>query len=346
VGVKPLVLVEYGVPFGWDWTMYRGWYNGKREFGSAPVPWEYCIAEWDAQFLGDAAYQITDREKANLRWEAKQFREGRLWHRWDYPYPVGDPRFDEIQPVQAAYTTDNWRAFRGWGLSANSPWEHDRFWKLRDGFQHQREELPVDWDNLQRPGFSPDFIDKTYARFDLAYTRSDWVPTPTAESLMRNNMPLLGWIAGKPDHFTSKDHIFYPGETIEKQLIVINNSRLPVTCDVSWSANLTPAITGTKQVVIPTGDQAHVPVNFELPPGVVPGDYQIAANFKFSNGETQEDSFLLQVIPRSASPRPFSKIALFDPPGQTTKLLASMGVTCQPVGADADLSGFDVLLIG
>ncbi len=34
-GDKPMVLVEYGVPFGWDWAMYRGWYNGQREFGSA-----------------------------------------------------------------------------------------------------------------------------------------------------------------------------------------------------------------------------------------------------------------------------------------------------------------------
>jgi hypothetical protein len=112
------------------------------------VPWEYYLAEWNAQFLGDAAYQISDREKANLRWEAQQFRAGRAWYRWDYPYPVGDAWLDEMQPVQAAYTTDNWRAFRTWGLSANSPWEHDRFWKLRDGFQHRRQDLPVDWDNL------------------------------------------------------------------------------------------------------------------------------------------------------------------------------------------------------
>ena len=234
VGVKPLMLVEYGAPFGWDWTMYRGWYNGAREFGSAAVPWEYCLAEWNAQFLGDAAYKISDREKANLRWEAQQFRAGRAWFRWDYPTPVGDARFDEMQPVQAAYTTDNWRAFRTWGLSGNSPWEHDRFWKLRDGFQHRRENLTVDWDNLQQPGFSPDFIDKTYASFITAYKRDDWVPMPTAQSLFSNNMPLLGWIAGKPEHFTTKDHTFYPGETVEKQLIVINNSRQNVTCDTSW----------------------------------------------------------------------------------------------------------------
>ena len=346
VGVKPLVLVEYGAPFGWDWAMYRGWYNGQREFGSAAVPWEYCIAEWNAQFLGDAAYQISDREKRNLRWEAQQFRTGHAWYRWDYPFPVGDARLDELQPVQAAYTTDNWRAFRTWGLSANSPWEHDRFWKLRDGFQHRRQDLPVDWDDLQQPGYSPDFIDHTYARFDLAYQRSDWVASPTAQSLFRNNLPLLAWIAGKPEHFTTKDHTFYPGETVEKQLIVINNSRLNVTGDALWSADLGPKVGGAKQVVIPTGDQARVPVQLKLPADLAPGNYQITASFRSSTGESQEDSFRLQVIPRSAPPRPASKIAIFDPPSQTTKMLTGLGVTCQPVDASADLLGFDVLLIG
>ncbi len=345
-GDKPMVLVEYGAPFGWDWAMYRGWYNGQREFGSAAVPWEYCLAEWNAQFLGDAAYQISDREKRNLRWEAQQFREGHAWKRWDYPYPVGDARLDEMQPVQAAYTTANWRAFRTLSLSANSPWEHDRFWKLRDGFQRHRQDLPVDWDTLQQPGYSLDFIDRTYPRFDLAYERSDWVASPTAQSLLRNNMPVLAWIAGKREHFTTKDHTFYPGETIEKQLIVINNSRLTLTCDASWSANLGPVVGGAKQAVIPTGEMARMPVQLRLPADLAPGNYQITAIFRFSTGESQNDSFALQVIPRPAPPRPVSKIALFDPPGQTIKLLAGLGVTCQPVGASADLSGFDVLLIG
>jgi len=345
-GNKPMVLVEYGAPFGWDWVMYRGWYNGQREFGSAAVPWEYCLAEWNAQFLGDVAYQISDREKRNLRWEAQQFREGHAWKRWDYPSPVGDARLDEMQPVQAAYTTENWRAFRTWGLSANSPWEHDRFWKLREGFQQRRVDLPVDWDNLQQPGYSPDFIDHTYARFDLAYQRSDWVALPTAQSLLRNNRPLLGWIAGKPEHFTTKDHIFCPGDAIEKQLVLINNSRVSVTCDASWSASVGTVVSATKQVVIPTGEQVRVPVQLKLPPDLAPGEYPITASFKFSTGESQDDSFRLHVIPRSVPPRTASKIALFDPPGQTTKLLAGLGVSSKPVGAADELSGFDVLLIG
>ncbi len=346
VGNKPLLLVEYGAPFGWDWTMYRGWYQGRREFGSAAVPWEYCLAEWNAQFLGDPAYQISDREKRNLRWEADQFRRGRAWHRWDYPFPVGDARLDEMQPVQAAYTTDNWRAFRTWGLSGNSPWEHDRFWKLRDGFQHRREELPVDWDHLQQPGYSPDFIDRTYARFDLAYQRSDWVASPTAQSLLRNNLPLLVWIAGKPEHFTTKEHTYYAGETVRKQIIAINNSRVTVTGNASWSTDLGAAFGGIQPLDIATGDQGRVPMNLELPADLTPGDYQIHARFRSGTGETQEDTFNLQVIPR---PKPLhldSRLALFDPPGHTAQWLERLGVACQRVDAHSDLSQCDVLLIG
>jgi hypothetical protein len=61
-------LCEYGVPFTWDWTMYRGWYRGERSFGSANVPWEFCQAEWSAQFLGDWA-GVPPRILVHLKWE-------------------------------------------------------------------------------------------------------------------------------------------------------------------------------------------------------------------------------------------------------------------------------------
>ncbi|MBM3334076.1 hypothetical protein FJY63_05390, partial [Candidatus Sumerlaeota bacterium] len=190
-GVKPVFTCEYGAPFTWDWTMYRGWYKGKREFGSAMVPWEFCLAEWNAQFLGDGAFRISEPEKANLRWEAKQFRAGRLWHRWDYPYEIGSRAFDERYPVFAMYLTDNWRAFRTWGVSAISPWEHGHFWKPRDGLDKGRKELPVDWEKLQRPGFSADYIAQQPDRMDLAFERSDWIATAAAQALIRNNGALL-----------------------------------------------------------------------------------------------------------------------------------------------------------
>ena len=45
----------------------------------------------------------SDAEKADLRWEAKQFRSGKGWHRWDYPVEMGSARFEDRQTVLAAY---------------------------------------------------------------------------------------------------------------------------------------------------------------------------------------------------------------------------------------------------
>jgi len=345
-GVKPMFTCEYMVPCTWDWTMYRGWYKGGRTFGSAVVPWEFCIAEWSSQFLGDRAYQISQEEKANLRWEAEQFRAGRLWYRWDYPYPVGSRVFDSQHTIIGKYLTSNWRAFRTWGVSAISPWEHGFFWGLRPGVDKSRKQLKVDWENLQRPGFSPDYIDRQYERMDLAFKQSDWVPTADGQAILRNNMPLLAYIGGKPAAFTSKDHNFTPGQTIEKQLILINNARQTVSCDCRWSFGLPQAVSGAQEVTIATGQQQRIPLRLEVPATLAPGRYDLNAAFRFSSGETQTDCFTIHVLPRPEAPQTGAKIAIFDPKGETAKLLAGLGIQCQPVGAVADLAGFDLLVVG
>ncbi len=345
-GVKPMFTCEYMVPCTWDWTMYRGWYKGTRTFGSAVVPWEFCIAEWSSQFLGDRAYQIGEPEKRNIRWEAQQFRAGKLWHRWDYPNQIGSVVFDEMHAIIGRYLNSNWRAFRTWGVSAISPWEYHFFWTLRSGVNQSRKQLKVDWEQLQRPGFSADYIEGRHQRMDMAFERADWIPTADGQAILRNNMPLLGYIAGKPAAFTSKDHNFTPGQAAEKQLIVINNSRQTVTCDCRWSLALPQPMAGAKEVTIPTGQQERVSLRFELPATLAPGKYDLTATFKFSSGETQADAFTIHVMPRPESPKATAKIALFDPKGETAKLLAAMAIQCAPVDAKADLSAFDILVVG
>jgi len=346
VGVKPVFTCEYSVPFPWDWTMYRGWYQGKRSFGSARVPWEFCLAEWNSQFYGDEAFKISEMEKTNLRWEAKKYRAGSLWHRWDYPHAVGSSGFAERQGIYARYFTDNWRAFRTWGVSAISPWNHGHYWMLRDGVDKNREEFQVDWENLQRPGFSPDYIEQRYERVDLAFERWDWIPTIAAQALIQNNRSLLGYIAGKPGAFTSKDHNFLPGQTVEKQLIVINNSRETVACNCQWSFDLSRTVTGEKEITIKTGEQERIPLRFELPDTLTSGKYNLKATFKFSNGEIQTDSFSFHVMPRLQTYKADGKIALFDPKGETEKLLTDIGIMCHPIEVNTDLSAFDILIVG
>ncbi|MBN1853695.1 MAG: hypothetical protein JW829_13265, partial [Pirellulales bacterium] len=354
-GVKPFFACEYGAPFTWDWALYRGWYKGSREFGSAAVPWDFCLAEWNAQFLGDVAFRISEAEKRNLRWEAEQFRQGKLWHRWDYPHQLGSTDFDERYPVLAKYLTDNWRAFRTWGVSAISPWEHHVFWKLRPGMdRNRRVALTTQWQRLQRPGFSPDYLEQRYERMDLAYERTDWIATPAAKAMYRNNGPLLAYIAGGPGRFTSREHNFLPGETIEKQIIVINNSRIPVVANCTWSLALPRRIEGTREVRVATGQLASIPLSMFLPKNLAPGSYKLTmtTHFRFVRNateeaeSTQEDGISIHVFPPPDACEVPAKIALFDPLGETGKLLTSLGVQYSNSEASTDLSGYDLLIIG
>lgn len=346
-GTKPLFLCEYGAPFTWDWAMYRGWYQGRREFGSAAVPWEFCLAEWNAQFFGDRAFALSEMEKRNLRWEARQFREGRLWHRWDYPHRLGSTDFPEREPVFALYFTDNWRAFRTWGLSANSPWEHHLLFQLRPGVdRHRRQDLPVDWTNLQRPGYSPDFLGERFERFDMAYERTDWLPTGAGRAILRNNRPLLAWLAGQPARFTRKDHLFEPGETFEKQLILINNSRLPVQAECQWSLGLPSPQFGRAHLSLETGQQARLPLRFTLPVGLAAGEYKLSARVSFNTGEVQTDEFNVEVLPPPPARRALPPVALFDPQGQTRAWLEAAGVPYRLVEATTPPGPGDLLVVG
>jgi hypothetical protein len=67
---------------------------------------------------------------------------------------------------------------------------------------------------------------------------------------------------------------------------------------------------------------------------------------KFSNGEIQTDSVSIDVLPPPAAAPLRARIALFDPPGETRALLAGLGYRVQRVDAGADLSGYDILIVG
>jgi hypothetical protein len=347
-GVKPAFTCEYGMPYFMNWTMYRGYYQGKLPWQGhgGRVPYELCIAEWDSSWLGDSAFKLSDNEKTDLRWEAQKFNEGKVWQHWEYPVYFGPPVFDGIQEVVARYNADNWRAFRTWGMSATSPWCLDHNWKLKDGADKSRKDFKVDWDKLQRPGYSPDYVDARFESFANGYERDDWVPTVAGKELVRNYQPLLAYLGGKPAAFTEKGHNFRGGETVEKQIIIVNNSRVTVNCDCAWSLKLPSPITGSAKFSSPTGDIHKDPFKFTLPADVKPGIYTLSLSVKFTPGGTQEDSFTINVAAPDPAPTAIAKVAIFDPAGETTKLLGAMGVHGDAVGPDADLSKYEMLIVG
>ena len=164
--------------------------------------------------------------------------------------------------------------------------------------------------------------------------RADWIPTAAAQALLRNNRPLLAYIGGKPDHFTSKDHNFRPGETVEKQLIVINNSRETVSCDCEWSLGLPQPVAGSKKLSVRTGEQERIPLRFELPAALAAGTYELTATRSLRQ---RRDAEGLLHHPRPAAPGR-SAVGREDRPsrseGRDGKLLAGLNVPVPDGGGD------------
>ena len=140
---------------------------------------------------------------------------------------------------------------------------------------------------------------------DLAYERSDWIPTADGQAILRNNRPLLAYIGGKAAAFTSKDHNFIRAKRVEKQLIVINNSRETVTADCRWSLELPqkPSLPGVQASVRRDGRAGAHSVELSLLPATLaPASVELSATVSFSNGEVQKDSFAIHVMPRRTAP--------------------------------------------
>ena len=77
-----------------------------------------------------------------------------------------------------------------------------------------------------------------------------------------------------------------------------------------------------------------------------PGAYELQLTVRPSVGSLLHDTFVVHVLP---APKPVllaAKVALFDPQGQTRDLLKRAGVAAKDVDASADLSKFDLLIIG
>ena len=193
--------------------MYRGWYKGQREWGSARSRGSSASPSGTRSSSATELSGSASRRRANLRWEAAQFRAGKFWHRWDYPYPVGSTVFDDradglrhaTSPTTGAPSAPGaYRPFRRGNMAT--------FWKPRDGVDRRRKDLKVDWDNLQKPGFSADYLRRGTSAWTTTASGTIGSRPRPAQALLRNNRPLLAYIAGKPEPFTSKDHNFRPGE--------------------------------------------------------------------------------------------------------------------------------------
>jgi hypothetical protein len=345
-GARPLYLVEYGEPYEASFLNLRGPWSRvtSKDF------FQYQYTEWGAATRGDAAFELHEFETGCLRWEAGRFRRKEPFGIGDYPMKDSlQMNVPNLRGVQAEFIRETWPYIRTLGLSGFNIWRELYLCFMPKGAVTGRTALQVDWDRLQRPGYSPDFHEPSPTDsmpYSIGSKLEDWEPNVRGAAFRRYNQPLLAYIAGKPERFTARGHNYLPGQTVEKQIIVVNDSRRTVECTCEWSVNLPRKKGGLGAVRVQTGQNERILVRFDLPRSRTARTYKLRLKATFSTGEVQQDAFALHVLPARKAPQVGSRIALYDPHGETAKLLDELGLRFDTVQAGSDLGGYEVLVIG
>ncbi len=69
--------------------------------------------------------------------------------------------------------------------------------------------------------------------------RAACAPGPGCRTALEEiNGPTLAWIAGSAEAYTAKDHHFRSGQKIDKQIVLINDTRRPQDFTVAWTASV------------------------------------------------------------------------------------------------------------
>ena len=331
-GVKPLFLVEWGMPHTASWTSYRG-----PGFVYSNVKGVQCIwlNEYNAAIFGERTYQTSPGKEAAYRRQEKVSTGNRPVHYIDvFPYR------EATLPVCADMVKDNFRELRGRGVSGLLPWDFELLWERTGETFHGP--WPKRFENLKSPGIVPDTA-RGGGNF-LTDFNTEYKPSVIGVAGLPWMRDKIAWIAGKVGDFTEKSHNVRRGETVRKQVIVLNDSRRREKIRLKWSVPEL-GIHEKKEFLMEPGTRAGVPVVFPVPAAYSGDVLNIRAQINFGGSLDRSDSFRIDIIPE-APVKISSKVGVFDPEGKTIAVLRKWKIPFRELDDCADLRAVELLVIG
>ena len=371
-GVKPVFFVEWGLPHISSWSSYRGpafiWRT--KAFQSL---WgtEYAAAE-----LGEDAYRQASifggdaiAHEQNL-WDTK---EPFAWSELNKPIA----KYPFYHQIMAKYATDNWRSHRTFGVSAMLPWDQGALWKTPKNVNpkaHLNDLSILKQPGLFPDKMNAAPSQFIYGKTDP----SNWEPTELGEAFLRWNQDTCAYIGGanedstiklgdvaednRPNHVTSdnqmpqhfvthkktlpkiftsvtdKTHYYRQGETIQKTIVLINDTRRTRVATVDWrcqsirksfTATLKPGTVTICPISCVVGDSGLQIHTFGS---------RIMMTAKFDNGDIWKDQFDFQTLPILDKLLEGISAWIYDPKGLTTQYLQDISMLeLKPLAADATI---------
>jgi hypothetical protein len=320
-GVKPLFFVEYGLPHVASWGRHRvGPFIWRNLVSSEPLAVEYGAA-----ITGDRAYDLTEAEERHIDNYERVYATGKPFHitsvLGDYWHEGREHNHLEIQ---SAFTEKIWPALRTWGITSVLPWDQEGVARaVRASDQPTPVHEPPEQGATR--GIHPDFLPAGGDYFTTG-DADRFELTSLGRTFQRVNRDVLAWIAGSPQHFTEQGHVFQSGETLQKQVIVINDRRNSIQgqCVVRVLVGHEEIRKLSYPVRVGPGDQQRLPIQFNVPQTIADAG-RIEMHVSLDDGLRLEDRLPLRILPQTVIDSP-PEVFLWDPKGLSTKELARLGV--------------------
>lgn len=318
-GEIPYCAIEFGMP------LFNTFLRDRDEFPRSifTEPW---VTEFQTIYQGSKAYKMETagyRDQIRRRYDADHISGDQHYNDQWYTSPeaIHAPALEQLY---ALFITNTFRSWRTWGLSGGMvPWDLPNFWTV--------EPRP----NVTLPPFKPGTRGTYKATMSAADfygygdERGGYKALPAAEAMVRNNSATLAWIAGAAPAFTAKDHHFAPGQSIQKQVVLLNDSRKTQPFSYRWQFILGGKIvaSGTKSGQIETGKTEFLPLSFTAPAVPAGGKAEGTLTLDAKIGaDVRQDRFAIQLYGPQPTAKAARPIQVFDPAGKTLQMLKALGI--------------------
>jgi beta-galactosidase len=337
-GKKPFYAVELGSPSILDFVRARtGNYNTVRYS-------EILETEYSAPYLGPEAYQLQEDDYIKLMANnatdkttagSDKYNVNSAYF-WGYRLNIHEPVISLRKFIYPAYMRA-WRTYGVTGFSPNSGLLSlvSKSWQPWHGSKGKYE-----YKDLSAPGAKP----QSY------YIPQDVKLSPIAIAYAKSHKPVLIYVGGsKEQGFNAKDHAYFAGEEIKKQIVVVNDLRKELNAEIEWQLldkTGNKIQSGSVKTKVAPGKVGFSLITIKAPEVSAKSEYKLALTTK---GVEEKDlgkwDFAVEVFPKNKFVFK-KKVALFDVNGETAKALKNIGVKFEKISPASDLKTFDVIIIG
>jgi len=314
-------------------------------------------------YLGPSC-PLAEREQWPLRWaERRPFpllacEHGMLlipyWYRpRQFPLSVvyaGEPLFDEIAAIYLGR-----RAYQG--LSA----------ELFDRYDLDRRPRPDRCEALIRGHHGYQEVKALFAKHSLRAWRTFGVSgiifnaiawdffdaagkrLPVLEALARYFGDADLYLAGPADEWILKDHAFYAGETVRKQVVLLNDLTRDLPCALAWDVQDAAGkcyASGRIEALARAGTPTRYAIEFAAPSVARRTALRLSVGPLETDPHFQPDHLALEIFPRPSVLPSNNRVLVFDPPGRTRAALVRAGIPYTPLTAASDLASAGLLIVG